>query len=105
MSVAAPAAYGAPTVVLVPGAFADASGWAGVIAALQRAGGAVVVLANPLRGLSGDSDGLRRVVDAIAEGLRDPEPRAVSLAAPEVAVLPARAESGSLAHPSPFPLG
>jgi len=39
----------APTVVLVHGAFADASGWAGVITRLQAAGIPVIAPANPLR--------------------------------------------------------
>lgn len=44
-----------PTVVLVHGAFGDASGWRGVIERLQRLGYPVVAPANPLRGLAGDS--------------------------------------------------
>ncbi|MEU8192886.1 alpha/beta hydrolase [Microbispora amethystogenes] len=44
-----------PTVVLVHGAFADASGWNGVVARLQAAGYAVLAVANPLRDLAGDS--------------------------------------------------
>ena len=43
------------TVVLVHGAFADASGWNGVIAALQQRGHTVVAPPNPLRGLAADS--------------------------------------------------
>ena len=43
------------TVVLVHGAFADASGWNSVIAALQRRGHTVVAPPNPLRGLGADS--------------------------------------------------
>ncbi|MEA2510683.1 MAG: hypothetical protein QOJ59_170 [Thermomicrobiales bacterium] len=46
-----------------------------------------------------------RVVEAIAQGLHNPELRADFLAAPEVVALLERAESGSLAHPLPFPLG
>jgi pimeloyl-ACP methyl ester carboxylesterase len=46
---------GAPTVVLVHGAFADASGWAGVITRLQAAGITAVAPANPLRGVSADA--------------------------------------------------
>ena len=46
---------GAPTVVLVHGAFADASGWAGVITRLQAAGIAAFAPANPLRSVSGDA--------------------------------------------------
>jgi pimeloyl-ACP methyl ester carboxylesterase len=43
------------TVVLVHGAFADASSWTGVIERLQAAGVQVTAPANPLRGLSSDS--------------------------------------------------
>jgi pimeloyl-ACP methyl ester carboxylesterase len=45
----------APTVVLVHGAFADASGWAGVITRLQEAGITAFAPANPLRGVSADA--------------------------------------------------
>jgi DNA-binding CsgD family transcriptional regulator len=98
MSEATLAANGAPTVVLVHGAWPDGSGWAGVIAPLHRAGEAVVAPANPLRDISGTLGELQRVLGAIAEGLREPAPPADLLATPEVAVLPARAESGSLAQ-------
>jgi pimeloyl-ACP methyl ester carboxylesterase len=47
-----------PTVVLVHGAFADASGFAGVIAALQSARVPVWAAAVPLRGLAFDADAL-----------------------------------------------
>ena len=43
------------TVVLVHGAFADASSWTGVIERLQQAGVQVTAPANPLRGISIDS--------------------------------------------------
>jgi pimeloyl-ACP methyl ester carboxylesterase len=43
------------TVVLVHGAFADASSWTGVITRLQAAGVQVIAPANPLRGLASDS--------------------------------------------------
>ena len=43
------------TVVLVHGAFADASSWNGVIERLQKAGVQVTAPANPLRGISIDS--------------------------------------------------
>jgi alpha-beta hydrolase superfamily lysophospholipase len=43
------------TVVLVHGAFTDASSWNGVIERLQAAGVQVTAPANPLRGLSADS--------------------------------------------------
>jgi pimeloyl-ACP methyl ester carboxylesterase len=45
----------APTVVLVHGAFADASSWNGVIERLQAKGVQVKAPANPLRGISADS--------------------------------------------------
>jgi pimeloyl-ACP methyl ester carboxylesterase len=44
-----------PTVVLVHGSFADASGWAGVIPILQAAGLNVMAPVNPLRGLTADT--------------------------------------------------
>jgi pimeloyl-ACP methyl ester carboxylesterase len=44
-----------PTVVLVHGAFADASGWNGVVERLQAEGVEVTAPANPLRGISIDS--------------------------------------------------
>jgi pimeloyl-ACP methyl ester carboxylesterase len=44
-----------PTVVLVHGAFADASGWNGVVAQLQAEGVQVTAPPNPLRGISIDS--------------------------------------------------
>lgn len=44
-----------PTVVLVHGAFADASSWNGVIERLQAKGVAVKAPANPLRGIATDS--------------------------------------------------
>jgi pimeloyl-ACP methyl ester carboxylesterase len=44
-----------PTVVLVHGAFADASSWTGVIELLQQRGHTVVAPSNPLRGVAADS--------------------------------------------------
>jgi pimeloyl-ACP methyl ester carboxylesterase len=46
---------GPPTVVLVHGAFADASGWSGVIERLLAADVPVVAIVNPLRGVSIDA--------------------------------------------------
>jgi pimeloyl-ACP methyl ester carboxylesterase len=46
---------GSPTVVLVHGAFADASSWNGVIERVQAKGVKVIAPANPLRGISIDS--------------------------------------------------
>ena len=51
----APHTTDTPTVVLVHGAFADGSSWAGVIQRLQRRGVNTVAVANPLRGISADS--------------------------------------------------
>jgi len=44
-----------PTVVLVHGAFSDASSWTGVIERLQARGVPVIAPANPLRGIAIDS--------------------------------------------------
>jgi len=55
-----------PTVVLVHGAFADASGWEQVIERLQKDGYPVIAPANPLRSLSGDSEYLKSILDQIA---------------------------------------
>jgi pimeloyl-ACP methyl ester carboxylesterase len=54
-----------PTVVLVHGGYADASGWDGVIDILQRDGYPVVAVANPLRGLKSDAAYLRSVIKSI----------------------------------------
>ncbi|WP_037599883.1 alpha/beta fold hydrolase [Streptacidiphilus rugosus] len=54
-----------PTVVLVHGAFADASSWDGVIKDLQQQGYKVVAPANPLRGLPSDSAYLASVLHSI----------------------------------------
>src|SRR5262245_35705109 len=65
MTQATPGTGGAPTVVLVHGAFADASGWAGVITALSAEGITVVAPANPLRGVSHDAAYIASVVNQI----------------------------------------
>ena len=46
---------GGPTIVLVHGAFADASSWNGVIERLQQQGYTVIAPPNPLRGVTVDS--------------------------------------------------
>jgi pimeloyl-ACP methyl ester carboxylesterase len=51
-----------PTVVLIHGAFADASSWSTEVAELQRAGYPVIAPAVPLRGLASDSAYLTDVV-------------------------------------------
>ncbi len=53
------------TVVLVHGAFADASSWTGVIERLQAGGVQVTAPANPLRGISIDSAYIASVFDQI----------------------------------------
>jgi pimeloyl-ACP methyl ester carboxylesterase len=55
-----------PTVVLVHGAFADASGFAGVIKELEAAGYEVVAPPNPLRGLGSDAESIAVRVRAIS---------------------------------------
>jgi pimeloyl-ACP methyl ester carboxylesterase len=57
-----------PTILLVHGAFADASSWNGVIARLKREGYRVVAVANPLRGVKHDG----RYLADIAEGIGSP---------------------------------
>ncbi len=54
-----------PTVVLVHGAFADASGWAGVITELMADGIPVLAPANPLRSVSGDAAYIASVINNI----------------------------------------
>src|SRR6201984_3322099 len=53
------------TIVLVHGAFADASGFAGVIRELNSAGHAVIAPPNPLRSLASDAAAVSAVVKAI----------------------------------------
>ncbi|MEA2524505.1 MAG: hypothetical protein QOF73_1732 [Thermomicrobiales bacterium] len=56
MTEASPTANSTPlTVVLVHGAFADSSGWNGVIERLQAAGVATTAPPNPLRGIAHDA--------------------------------------------------
>jgi pimeloyl-ACP methyl ester carboxylesterase len=54
-----------PTIVLVHGAWADASGFDAEISALSAQGYPVVTIANPLRGLTGDADYVRARLAAI----------------------------------------
>ena len=65
MAQATPMAGSPLTVVLVHGAFADASGWAGIIKLLQAAGISVMAPANPLRSVSGDAAYIASVVSQI----------------------------------------
>jgi pimeloyl-ACP methyl ester carboxylesterase len=54
-----------PTVVLIHGAFADASSWSGVVERLQKQGHRVVAPPVPLRGLASDAAYVRSVLDSI----------------------------------------
>jgi pimeloyl-ACP methyl ester carboxylesterase len=63
---ATPAGATAPTIVLVHGAWADASSWKSVIQRLQGDNYAVVAPANPLRGLSQDSAYLAAYLETIS---------------------------------------
>jgi pimeloyl-ACP methyl ester carboxylesterase len=54
-----------PTIVLVHGAFADASGWIDVARGLRERGYPVYAPANPLRGVAADGDYLRAFVATI----------------------------------------
>jgi pimeloyl-ACP methyl ester carboxylesterase len=54
-----------PTVVLVHGAFADASSWSGVIGRLQSLGFPVIAPANPLRGVAEDAAYIKSVLTTI----------------------------------------
>ncbi len=54
-----------PTIVLVHGAFADASGWSQEVIELQKLGYDVIAPPNPLRGLTSDADYIRSVLATI----------------------------------------
>jgi pimeloyl-ACP methyl ester carboxylesterase len=54
-----------PTVVLVHGAFADSSGWNGVVADLLDDGYPVVAAANPLRGVATDAAQVKALLQSI----------------------------------------
>jgi pimeloyl-ACP methyl ester carboxylesterase len=54
-----------PTIVLVHGAWADASSWTGEISRLEQAGYTVVAPANPLRGVTYDAGVLRSFLSTI----------------------------------------
>ena len=97
-----------PTIVLVHGAFEDASIWNKVIERLQRAGYPVVAFANPLMGVAIDAAYLRSVLDriqgpvilaahsyggaVITEAGTDPKVKGLVYAA---AVMPAAGEAAS----------
>ncbi|MVU81551.1 alpha/beta fold hydrolase [Nocardia sp. ET3-3] len=60
------AADPSPTIVLVHGAFADASSWDGVAARLRDDGYRVVTPENPLRGPANDAAAVQRTLDGIS---------------------------------------
>ncbi|WP_244620141.1 alpha/beta hydrolase [Mesorhizobium sp. NFR06] len=55
-----------PVIVLVHGAFADASSWNGVVKILEKDGYPVVAAANPLRGVASDAQYVADIVSGIA---------------------------------------
>jgi pimeloyl-ACP methyl ester carboxylesterase len=66
---AAPSAVAAatkPTIVLVPGAWANSSSWSGEVTRLQAAGFKVQVAPNPLRGLTSDSAYLKDYLSTVS---------------------------------------
>ncbi|QRP44804.1 alpha/beta hydrolase [Amycolatopsis sp. FDAARGOS 1241] len=54
-----------PTIVLVHGAFADASSWNGEVERLERRGYSVIAAANPLRGVASDGAYIKALVDSV----------------------------------------
>jgi pimeloyl-ACP methyl ester carboxylesterase len=54
-----------PTIVLVHGAFADASSWNGVIKILDKDGYPVVAVANPMRSVQGDANYVAEILVGI----------------------------------------
>ncbi|MBZ5738879.1 alpha/beta hydrolase [Nocardioides mangrovi] len=58
-------AHAKPTIVLVHGAFADASGFSKEVGLLEAAGYPVIAPADPLRGLTADADYIRSVLATI----------------------------------------
>jgi pimeloyl-ACP methyl ester carboxylesterase len=61
---ARPAAAAKPSIVLVHGAFADASGWDAVIRILQARGYEVSAVQNPLSSYAADIETTRRLIEA-----------------------------------------
>jgi pimeloyl-ACP methyl ester carboxylesterase len=59
-----PSAAAKPTIVLVHGAFADASGWDAVIRILQAKGYDVTAVQNPLSSYEADVETTKRLIDA-----------------------------------------
>jgi len=55
-----------PTILLVHGAFADASSWNGVITRLEHDGYRVIAVANPLRGVKSDAQYVANIANGVA---------------------------------------
>jgi pimeloyl-ACP methyl ester carboxylesterase len=55
-----------PTLVLVHGAWADGTGWQGIIPQLKRAGYPVIAVQNPLTSLADDVATTKRVIDGVS---------------------------------------
>ena len=53
-----------PTIILVHGAFADASGWRSIITLLEKSGYFVIAVQNPLTSFKDDVATTKRVIDA-----------------------------------------
>jgi hypothetical protein len=64
-----------PTVVLVHGAFVDASSWTGVIERLQAHGVPVIAPTNPLRGIAKGRDGMKNTAQSAKHSRGTPYPR------------------------------
>ena len=62
---AAPAVAVKPTVILVHGAFADATSWNGVATKLRADGYSVIGAANPLRSVQGDAQVVANIVKSV----------------------------------------
>jgi pimeloyl-ACP methyl ester carboxylesterase len=56
---------GEPIIVLVHGAWADASSWGPVVARLQHDGYDVFAIANPLRSLESDAMSVRAFLESV----------------------------------------
>jgi len=67
-AVARPPAAPKPTIVLVHGAWADASSWGKVTTRLQQKGYTVIAAPNPLRGLAGDAAYLAAILQQRTTG-------------------------------------
>ncbi|WP_242453880.1 alpha/beta hydrolase [Mycolicibacterium sp. P9-64] len=63
---APPPSAAKPTIVLVHGAFADASSWGGEVGALEKQGYDARAIANPLENLDSDSDSVKNFLGTLS---------------------------------------